>query len=342
MKIVGIGDLLIPKKYIEEAFNIFTEKGHILKTVQWEINDYDKLQNINLNIEQNGANAIDPDDNIISEIEDADIIITQFFPVNKKVIDRCKNLKMVGVLRGGYENIDISYASQKGILVYNTPGRNANAVADFTIGMILSEVRNIARAHFELKNGKWIKDYSNKGYIYDLTDKTIGLIGFGEIGKKVAKRLEAFDMNILFYDPYVKEYPDYVEKVELEELLAKSHFVSLHSRLSKDNKHVINDRTLNLMRKDSYLINTARSGLVDEEALYKALKEKRILGAALDVFDKEPTGANYPLIKLENVTVTPHLAGGSTDAFTNSPKLLAKELLDSLDNGESRFIVNRG
>lgn len=342
MKIVGIGDLLIPKKYIEEAFNIFTEKGHILKTVQWEINDYDKLQNINLNIEQNGANAIDPDDNIISEIEDADIIITQFFPVNKKVIDRCKNLKMVGVLRGGYENIDISYASQKGILVYNTPGRNANAVADFTIGMILSEVRNIARAHFELKNGKWIKDYSNKGYIYDLIDKTVGLIGFGEIGKKVAKRLEAFDMNILFYDPYVKEYPDYVEKVELEELLAKSHFVSLHSRLSKDNKHIINDRTLNFMRKDSYLINTARSGLVDEEALYKALKEKRILGAALDVFDKEPTGENYPLIKLENVTVTPHLAGGSTDAFTNSPKLLAKELLDSLDNGESRFIVNKG
>lgn len=342
MKILGVGDLLIPKKYIEKAFKVFSDRGDTLETIQWDVGDYENLQNINLNIEQNGSNSIDIDENIIEKLTDADVIITQFFPINKKIIDRCENLKIIGVLRGGFENIDVEYATKNNILVYNTPGRNSNAVADFTVGMILAEVRNIARAHLELKNGNWIKDYPNKGYIYDLDEKTVGLIGFGEIGRKVAKRLNAFNMNILIYDPYVTEYPDYVKKVELDELLTDSHFVSLHSRLSKDNKHIINEKTLDMMRKDSYLINTARSGLVDEKALYNALKENRILGAALDVFDKEPVGADYPLINLDNVTVTPHLAGGSTDAFTNSPKILAKEMLDDIESKNSRFIVNKG
>lgn len=342
MKILGIGDLLIPKKYIEKAFKVFSDRGDTLETIQWDVGDYENLQNINLNIEQNGSNSIDIEDSIIEKLTDADVIITQFFPINKKIIDRCENLKIIGVLRGGFENIDVEYATKNNILVYNTPGRNSNAVADFTVGMILAEVRNIARAHLELKNGNWIKDYTNKGYIYDLDEKTVGIIGFGEIGRKVAKRLNAFNMNILIYDPYVTEYPDYVKKVELDELLTDSHFVSLHSRLSKDNKHIINEKTLDMMRKDSYLINTARSGLVDEKALYKALKENRILGAALDVFDKEPAGADYPLINLDNVTVTPHLAGGSTDAFTNSPKILAKEMLDDIESKNSRFIVNKG
>lgn len=342
MKILGVGDLLIPKKYIEKAFKVFSDRGDTLETIQWDVGDYENLQNINLNIEQNGSNSIDIDENIIEKLTDADVIITQFFPINKKIIDRCENLKIIGVLRGGFENIDVEYATKNNILVYNTPGRNSNAVADFTVGMILAEVRNIARAHLELKNGNWIKDYPNKGYIYDLDEKTVGLIGFGEIGRKVAKRLNAFNMNILIYDPYVTEYPDYVKKVELDELLTDSHFVSLHSRLSKDNKHIINEKALDMMRKDSYLINTARSGLVDEKALYNALKENRILGAALDVFDKEPVGADYPLINLDNVTVTPHLAGGSTDAFTNSPKILAKEMLDDIESKNSRFIVNKG
>lgn len=342
MKILGVGDLLIPKKYIEKAFKVFSDRGDTLETIQWDVGDYENLQNINLNIEQNGSNSIDIDENIIEKLTDADVIITQFFPINKKIIDRCENLKIIGVLRGGFENIDVEYATKNNILVYNTPGRNSNAVADFTVGMILAEVRNIARAHLELKNGNWIKDYPNKGYIYDLDEKTVGLIGFGEIGRKVAKRLNAFNTNILIYDPYVTEYPDYVKKVELDELLIDSHFVSLHSRLSKDNKHIINEKTLNMMRKDSYLINTARSGLVDEKALYNALKDNRILGAALDVFDKEPTGVDYPLINLANVTVTPHLAGGSTDAFTNSPKILAKEMLDDIESKNSRFIVNKG
>lgn len=342
MKILGVGDLLIHKKYIEKAFKVFSDRGDTLETIQWDVGDYENLQNINLNIEQNGSNSIDIGENIIEKLTDADVIITQFFPINKKIIDRCENLKIIGVLRGGFENIDVEYATKNNILVYNTPGRNSNAVADFTVGMILAEVRNIARAHLELKNGNWIKDYPNKGYIYDLDEKTVGLIGFGEIGRKVAKRLNAFNMNILIYDPYVTEYPDYVKKVELDELLTDSHFVSLHSRLSKDNKHIINEKTLDMMRKDSYLINTARSGLVDEKALYNALKENRILGAALDVFDKEPVGADYPLINLDNVTVTPHLAGGSTDAFTNSPKILAKEMLDDIESKNSRFIVNKG
>lgn len=148
-------------------------------------------------------------------------------------------------------------------------------------------------------------------------------------------------MNILAYDPFVKEGPDYVKLVPLEELMKESRFVTLHARLSPETEHMIDGKMLALMRPDAYLINTARSGLVDEKALYEALKAKKIAGAALDVFDVEPPSADYPLVALPNVTVTPHLAGGTTDAFTNSPKLLALEMIHLLEGKSSRYIVNK-
>lgn len=339
MKIIGIGDLLIPQEYIENAFTKYFEGDYEIKTVDWDLDSYDQLQNINLDIEQHGPNCIDIDDKYINEINEAEVLITQFFPINKKVIDACANLKFIGVLRGGYENVDVDYAKQKGITVYHTPGRNANAVADFTVGMILSEMRNIARSHYNLKNGDWVRDYTNKGRVYDLEGKTVGIVGFGEIGRKVAKRLNGFDMNILTFDPYQTDFPSYVKKVELNDLLKLSNVVTLHCRLTKDNERLINSESLEIMREDAYLINTARSGLVDEKALYDALISGKIIGAALDVFDQEPPGKDYPLVTLENVTITPHLAGGTTDAFTNSPILLAKEMRKSIENKNSKYII---
>lgn len=343
MKIIGVGDLLIPENYIREGFELFENQGHELRTIQWKLGSYEELQNINLLVETKGSEAYEPDDEIIQQIKEAEVLITQFFPVNKKVIDACKNLKVVGVLRGGYENINVDYASKKGIYVYNTPGRNSNAVADFTVGMLISECRNIAKSYKNLKNGQWVRDYDNAATVPDLPGKTVGIIGFGEIGRKVAKRLHGFDMQILVYDPFASNYPDYVTPTDLENLMKSSTFVTLHSRLSKETEHMINDHLLGLMNANAYLINTARSGLVDEAALYKALKEKRIAGAAIDVFDVEPPKADYPLVSLENVTVTPHLAGGTVDAFTQSPKLLGKEILRCLENGEmeSRYLLNR-
>lgn len=340
MKIVGIGDLLIPEKFIKAGFQNFEEAGHQVETVQWQLADYEELQNINLKVEVSGSEAYEPPREIVDAVREADIIITQFCPITKKVIDACRHLKAVGVLRGGYENINLDYASKKGILVYHTPGRNANAVADFTVGMLISECRNIAKSHRNLKAGKWVRDYDNAAFVPDLPGKTAGIIGFGAIGQKVAQRLNGFDMRILVYDPFVTEVPEYVTQVPLEELMRESMFVTLHTRLSADTERMINADMLALMRPDACLINTARSGLVDEKALYQALLEKRIAGAALDVFDVEPPAADYPLVSLENVTVTPHLAGGTVDAFTNSPKLIADEMIGLLKQERSRFLVN--
>lgn len=340
MKIVGIGDLLIPEQYIKEGFKEFEKNGHTVQTIQWNLKNYEELQNINLLVEIKGSEAYQPPEEIIEAVKDADIIITQFCPITQKLIDKAKNLKIIGVLRGGYENVNVSYATQKGILVCNTPGRNANAVADFTVGMLLAECRNIARSHTNLKDGKWVRDYNNKGQVPDLSERIVGIIGFGEIGQKVAKRLQGFDMKILVYDPYVEQVPDYVKSVSLVELMRNAQFVTLHSRLTKQTEHMINKEMLSCMRQDAYLINTARSGLVDEEALYEILKNKKIAGAAIDVFDKEPPGKEYPLVTLDNVTITPHLAGGTTDAFLNSPKLHAKEMLRILKGKSSRYLAN--
>ncbi len=330
MVIVGIGDLLIPQQYIKEGFDILEKEGHEVRTIQWNLDSYEELQHINLIVETQGSESVEVPQYILDSVKDADMIITQFCPINKAVIDYCHNLKVIGVLRGGVENINQEYAATKGIQVFNTSGRNATAVADFTVGMLIAECRNIAKAHKNLKEGNWIRDYDNANMVPDLEGKTVGIIGFGAIGRKVAKRLYGFDVDILVYDPYVSEVPEYVKLTSLDELLKESMFVTLHMRLTKETQRIMNANTLSKMRRESYLINTARSGLVDEQALYKALKNKEIKGAAIDVYDSEPPGKEYPLVTLDNVTITPHLAGGTTDAFLNSPKLLAKNIKDYL------------
>lgn len=341
MKIVGIGDLLIPANIIEKGFEDFVARGVTIKTVNWHQNSYEELQRINLQIETHGSEVYDVSDEIIRAVKDADIIITQFCPISRKVIDACKNLKIIGVLRSGYENINVDYATEKGILVYNTPGRNANAVADFTVGMLICECRNIAKSHMNMKNGHWVRDYINVAVVPDLSEKTVGIIGLGQVGQKVAQRLHGFEMKILGYDPYIKEVPDYIKLASLEEVAQNADFLTIHTRLNKETERMIDADFLRMIKPGAYFINTARSGLVDEKALYEALLSRHMIGAALDVFDVEPPPRDYPLLTLPNVTVTPHLAGGTVDAFLNSPRLLSKEMIKYLDGEMSRFIVNK-
>lgn len=341
MKIIGIGDLLIPETYIKKGFSALEAYGAQVSTVQWELNSYEELQNINLMVEKGGSEAYEPPQYILDAVEQADIIITQFCTITKRVMDHCKNLKAIGILRGGVENVNIQYANEKGIAVFNTPGRNANAVADFTVGLLISECRNIAKSHMEMKQGNWVRDFSNKASVPDLMDKTVGIIGLGEIGRKVAKRLLSFDMKVIAYEPYAKDGFDGVRLVGLEELMKESDFVSVHARLTKETEKLISEELIGRMKPTAYFINTSRSGLVDEEALYQALKEKRIAGAALDVFNVEPPGKDYPIVTLDNVTITPHMAGGTVDAFLNSPKLLAEDMASLWKNEVPRFVYNK-
>jgi D-3-phosphoglycerate dehydrogenase len=345
MKLVGIGDLFIPCQYIKKFFQEFSRFGIEVNVLDWKHENFDQLQHDNLKVEQGGSDAIEPPDYIMKAVQDADIIITHFCTITRQLIDSCSNLKIIGVLRAGYENINVDYAKGKNILVFNTPGRNADAVSDFTIGMMISECRNIAKGHHGLKNGEWIRTYPNYKTIPDLPGRTVGLIGLGEIGLKVAKKLCGFDMQILGYDPYankelVETYE--VKLVSLDELLSSSDFVSIHARLTEENRHMIGERELGLMKPTAYFINTARAGLVDEHALYNALKSKKIAGAAIDVFEKEPPGKDHPLVTLENITITPHMAGGSIDAFINSPKRLAADMINLFEEKSNiRFLLNR-
>lgn len=329
MKLVGIGDLFIPASYIEKGFAPLREKGHVVEVMDWPLKSFDELQNYNLLVETQGCQALQPPQCVFELCADADVIVTQFCTVTRELVDACPKLKAIGVLRGGIENVCSEYAREKGIEVFNAPGRNAEAVSDFTVGMIICEARNIARGHHGILTGRWIRDYSNSGMIPDLPGRTVGLIGCGAIGMKVAKKLSGFDMTLLGYDPFAsaercKEAG--IEPVELDELMARADFVSLHARLTAENRHLIDARRLALMKPTAYLINTSRAGLIDEAALIEALRAKKIAGAALDVYEHEPPQPDDPLLALDNVTLTPHMAGGSNDAFFNTPILLRKRM----------------
>lgn len=329
MKIVGIGDLFIPAAYIEKGFAPMREKGHTLEVLDWPLKGFDELQNYNLLVETLGCEALRPPECVFELCCDADVIITQFCPVNHELVNACPNLKAIGVLRSGTENVCSEYAASRGIAVLNVPGRNAEAVSDYAVGMMICEARNIARGHRGIMRNQWIRDYSNSGNIPDLPGRTVGLIGCGAVGLKVARKLSGFDMRIIGYDPYANAEACRaagVELVALEALMTEADFVSLHARLTEQNRHLINAQMLALMKRTAYLINTSRAGLIDEAALVDALKERRIAGAALDVYEHEPLQPDDPLLSLDNVTLTPHMAGGSNDAFYNTPALLCSRM----------------
>ena len=206
--------------------------------------------------------------------------------------------------------------------------------------MILGEVRNIARAHAALKQTQWRKSFPNSEYIPELNGKTVGLVGYGYVGFLTAGYLHAFGCSIVAYDPYFRGDPGPVRLVDLPTLLRDSDVISIHARLTDESHHLIGEKEFAQMKSGAVLVNTARSGLVDEQALVKALQEKRIKGAAIDVFDTEPLPPDHPLLQLDNVTLTPHLAGSTRDAFTGSPKLMCGHLINLINGKPNLPIVN--
>ena len=191
----------------------------------------------------------------------------------------------------------------------NTPGRNARAVAECALGLMLSEVRNLARSYALLKEGIWTRDFPNRDSIPELHEKTVGLVGYGAVARLVAGYLHALGSHVLAFDPYVTGPTPGVTLVDLDTLMRRSDVVSLHARLTEETHHLIGSAELELMKPTAILVNTARSGLLDEDALVRALSERRIMGAALDVFDTEPLPKGHALLALDNVTLAPHLAG---------------------------------
>jgi D-3-phosphoglycerate dehydrogenase len=340
MKLLAIGDTFIPKNVMANGLKELEEYNIGIEVREWEHDNLEMLQKDNLMVEQQGPEVIDLPENLIKDIADYDILVVQFTPVSKKLIDKAKNLKLICVLRGGSENVACNYAASKGISVMNTPGRNARAVAEFTMGMILSEIRNIARSHAAMKQGNWRKDFPNSNAIPELNGKTAGIVGLGSVGKLVGGYLKAFGCEVIAYDPFVKKSIDGIKLVDLKYLFSNSDLICIHARLTNDTFHLVGKDEIALMKPNAILVNTARSGLVDEKSLKEALINKKIAGAALDVFDNEPLPESDVFLKLDNVTITPHLAGSTKDAFINSPKLMKDIIIRALNKENNLPVIN--
>ena len=331
MKILALGDNLITPEMLKSGLRELEEKGHSVTVRDWSHVSVEELQKDNILVEQHGANAVEiKDPELLKNIEDFDVIVTQFAPIGRILIDRAKSLKYIGVLRGGIENIDKDYAESKGIAVVNTSGRNARAVAEFTVGLILSETRNIARTNAAMHKDIWLKKFPNKDNIPEVGGKTVGIIGFGHIGRLVGQFMKGMDAEVVFYDPYLEKAEGFEKIDKLEELIKKSDIISIHMRVTNQTRHIIDRKMFDLMDKETYFINSARSALVDEKALIDVLKNHRIAGAALDTFENEPLPIDSPLLALDNVTLTSHLAGSTADAFKNTPKLWASRFVQNI------------
>ncbi len=343
MKILCIGDVMIPGEQFRQACAEINLKSKEVLASDWET-DWDKLQNRRLVIEKQGPEAEPVLPQILSADKDTEMLLVLFAPVSAAAMDALPRLRLVGAARAGLENVDVKAATKRGIIVHNIMGRNAHAVSDFAIGLLFAEARNIARAHHAIKSGTWQKTFPNSDVIPEITGKTLGIIGFGYIGQLVAKKLSGYELKVLVYDPFV---PDAVVaragavRVSMEELFSQADFITIHARLTDENKGMIGRAEIALMKPTAILINTGRAGLVDEDALYEALKEKRIAGAAMDVFWTEPLPDGSRWRELDNVTITTHIAGTTADALKNSPYLLTRDINALVTGGEPRFIANR-
>ena len=255
-------------------------------------------------------------DEVVAHVGDAPALVTHLAPLSASMFAAMPKLKLVAVSRGGPVNIDMAAARAHDVRVVNAPGRNASAVAEFTIGAILAETRNITKGHDALRRGEYRGDLYRADITGDeLSEMTVGIIGYGAVGTRVVTLLRAFGCRILVHDPYVQlsaeDSAAGVGMVSLEALLAGSDVVSLHPRVTQETRGMIGAEALAAMKPSAVLVNTARGPLVDYDALTEALAGGRLRGAMLETFAIEPVPPDWPLLKLPNVTLTPHIAGAS-------------------------------
>lgn len=341
MKIVAVGDAYITVDMMREAVEKSEFSDSKAEYFHFGYTNRGEMRNIVRKIEIGQKDELDLPEGLELAIEDAEVLMVHLCPVTEKIIEKAKNLKYILCNRGGVENIDVDAVSKRGIVLINNPAHNANAVAEYTIGLMLVETRNIGRSFFSLKNGEWRELYPNTtSQIHEMHDLIVGIIGFGAVGRLVAEKLEKFNCKVLVYDPYldISAYDMLnVSFVEMDELLKKSDIISIHAR---GESAIITECELRKMKKTAYLINTARSALLDSKALEEALKNKTIMGAAIDVFDTEPE-IPQTLRRYDNLTITNHRGGDTINAYSDSPKMMLKNLYNFLSGKRVLFWYNK-
>ena len=258
------------------------------------------------------------------------LVIRSATTVDQDLINHCPNLKYVIRAGEGTDNIDKKYCQDRGIAVSNTPGANSNSAAEHAIALIFTLLRKTAYAHQSMLTGNWEKNLFTGN---ELWKKKVGFVGFGRIGKIVAKRISGFEPKISFYDPFIESSMEQNwEKTSIEKIFQESDIISIHTPLMDATKNLVDYKLLSMMKPDAILVNAARGGIINEADLYTILKEKKIRGAALDVFKTEPLEDNSMLRELDNIILTPHLGASTDEAQVRVGIMAAQQLREFFIN----------
>jgi len=279
---------------------------------------------------------------IMNGIKNTDAIIVMYANISKEIIDSADNLKIISRYGIGVNNIDVKAASQKGIIVGNVGDYCIEEVSNHALSMILSSTRRLFSFNYYVKNNQW--DFKLTKTPVRASKLNVGLVGFGQIAKRLAEKLDVIGYNVLAYDPFVEEKEMNslnVKKVSMNTLLNTSDYVSLHSPLTDDTHHLIQKSSLEKMKESAVLINTSRGALIRENDLIDALNKKTIAGASLDVIENEPLRENHPFLSMDNVVLSPHAAWYSEDAIIEIRSKAVMNVINYMQGKTPRYIVNK-
>ena len=331
--VVVIGDPFVPADNLAAAAKgLMLESPVNIQRFDWQAEKTrSEFREVIKILEHDGPNGFELSSDILAAVSTAEYLLVHLAPVSQKLLAHAKKLKMIGTCRGGLEHIDLAEVKKSKELSVINVIRNAEPVADFTIGLMYATVRNIAASAIQVKNGDWPQNFPNDAYKTSFSNLKVGLVGLGHIGKIVAKRLTALGLEVSAYDAFAQqaalEQEGYQIKLKsLQEIFSDSDVVSLHLRVVPETINLIDQSLLQLMKPSAYLINTARPDIIKQEDLIECLTKKKIAGAGIDVLWEEPIAPDEPLLRLDNVVITSHIAGDTIDAIERSPQLLQKEM----------------
>lgn len=338
-KILAAGDRHVLSRLLVEALE--QELGQDLNIAtldfNWPMEPHRRVAEVD--------EAAGNEDQMIEVLEDVEVVVTQLAPMTARVIDSANALRLIVCTRGGPVNINVDVASERGVTVCNAPGRNAPAAAEYAVGLMLAAMKRIPDAHASLSKGEWRGEfYAYEENGIELDGATVGLVGFGAIGSRVTRILNAFGAEVLVYDPFVDDAK--VEeagghKEELDELLKNSTAVSIHARLTNETRGIIGADQIARMPEGSVLVNTARGGLLDYGALCDALESGHLRAAALDVYDQEPPSEGSRLFKVPNIVLSPHIAGATRETAHRAARIAAEEVGRYVRGTKLFNVVNR-
>jgi D-3-phosphoglycerate dehydrogenase len=322
-RVLAAGDHFVLNRLLIDALHREVPTGLDVTelSLPWPVEPFGRIAEVD---EASGS-----EEAMIAALRGVEVCVTQMAPLTKKILAACPDLRLFCVSRGGPVNTNVTAATEHGVAVTFAPGRNATATAEHTLAMMLAATRRIPQTHTDLAGGTWRGDY----YKYDnvgpeLEGSTVGLVGYGAIGSRVAHMLGGFGAEVLVFDPYVT--PDALgtsaEQVELDELLSRSRIVTLHARVTPETTGMIGAAQIAAMPAGSVIVNCARGGLLDYDATCDALDSGHLFGAAFDVFPEEPIPAGSRLLSTPNIVMTPHLAGASKETAAKAAQIVAGDV----------------